>query len=290
MKRVFFGIFILLLFVSCSNKTTDYGNISFNLNNLNNIFPEKIQRDESTESTDSQSKYSILVSCSGDYSYSETLNGTKEELGSKKVIIDSIPIGSSITVKMEIYNNDKILLYEGSSSIVKIKRGDNLVKISMREIITNDILILVKPPVINGAYILNEEPPFDLANKRLLSINETENETDSVKSLKLSFSVESEITPTTIEWYVNDELIENESSKNLIIDALTTSYLYTDYSIQYGETSTNESTNDETSSEVVETSNNTIKAIVTYNTSNDKIIHSVLFNFKFKLVKNLIKQ
>ena len=279
MKRVFFGIFILLLFVSCSNKTTDYGNISFN---LNNIFPEKIQRDESTESTDSQSKYSILVSCSGDYSYSETLNGTKEELGSKKVIIDSIPIGSSITVKMEIYNNDKILLYEGSSSIVKIKRGDNLVKISMREIITNDILILVKPPVINGAYILNEAPPVDLANKRLLSINET----DSVKSLKLSFSVESKITPTTIEWYVNDELIENESSKNLIIDALTTSYLYTDYSIQYGETSTNESTNDETSSEVVETSNNTIKAIVTYNTSNDKIIHSVLFNFKFKLVKN----
>lgn len=174
------------------------------------------------------------------------------------IVIDDLPVGAEVTVKLEYFMpGDELPSYIGYSDDIKIKSGENKVNIVMTNAKT-DASINVgvhQKPALSVSYTKDSENPVSI----------TEGITVTVPSSATSFVFNAQVSSIddecTIAWYINSSLIAGYADKKSIaIDALSSDY------INCSNTST---------------ASNSIKVLVTYadGTSQDAI-------FSFKLSAN----
>ena len=216
MPKRFFSIcafVFFLIFTSCLNKNKNSGSISLDVSNfftlLTNGKNENIEND--------LNNYSLSLTVFGDYSYDYSFSGKLKDFKEKKISIDNIPLGSEISILLNISKNNE-LYYTGTSSINKIESGNNSLNMKMRRadgcskrMISSDASFLSSP---------------------IITVKASGGET--IKGGKLIFNSESEVVfsvsgekpypdNTLYIWFINGEQVFSEygeaySSSTLAID------------------------------------------------------------------------
>ena len=213
-KRLFLicaSIFFLAL-VSCSNKNKNSGSISLD---VSNFFTQLSKDSENSEIDDNF--YSLNLMVFGDFSYDYCFNGKLKEFNGKEINIEHIPLGSYVSILVNISKNN-VLYYSGSSTIQKIEAGPNSLNLKMHR-------------------CKNQANNSGCSEEALISspiITVTANNGETTKNGKIVFNSNSEavfsvsgVNPypenTLYSWFINGEQVFSElgeaySSSMLPID------------------------------------------------------------------------
>lgn len=121
-----FAVLFCLLFVSCYNKNS--GSIGLDVSNFFTLLSK-----DSPEKTEKDNNYTINLKVIGDFSYDYNFSGKLNDFKDKKINIEHIPLGSDISILVNILKNNE-LYYSGTSNIHHIEPGPNSLNLKMQKV------------------------------------------------------------------------------------------------------------------------------------------------------------
>ena len=131
-KSVLFFMVLFSFFIFSCNQSLAFRDLSFTLEN-------NVQ--EAVRAATTAETVTIEASLSGDYTATTALETNVSSISSTEITFSSVPIGSEITVTVQILDSDSYILYEGSSSSFIVKSGKNEIALELSKLLNTSILL-----------------------------------------------------------------------------------------------------------------------------------------------------